>query len=165
MAVKELIQDPISSDYGARVWHNGRVPVVFKRPRQSLLVRVPYQKNNRDWLLANGRSIEWKAQFKAWAVPRSRFEEVVRLCLGVYGQTYVIQAYRPLEKCAPACCNAVGYDCECSCLGKNHGSERELSHVVSETFAFERGERKLALRLLTQKGAAEARWGRNNVRR
>jgi hypothetical protein len=79
----------------------------------------------------------------------------IRLCLGVYGQTYVIQRDRPLQKCAPACWNAVGYDCECSCLGENHGSETPLAHVVSDTFAFQRGGRKLALRLLTRKGAPD----------
>ena len=40
---------PISPDYGARVWRNGRIPVVYKPGRhESLLVRVPYQQNNRD---------------------------------------------------------------------------------------------------------------------
>jgi hypothetical protein len=136
-------------DEGLRVWRNGAIPVVYQPGgRRPLLVRLPYREGNRDWLLANGRSIAWRARWKAWEVPRSRFDEIIGLALERFESCWVIQEYRPLEKCAPACWNAMGYECQCSCLGANHGSGRQLEHVVDETFAFEWGERKLSCRLL-----------------
>lgn len=140
-----------------RIWRNKYIPVVYKpQGKDPLLVRVPYAPNNRDWLLSNGRSIAWIAQFKAWEIPRSRFNEVVELCLDRWLQVYIIEAYRELEKCAPACWNATGYDCECSCMGANHGSGQPLDHVVSDTFAFEWKERQLACRLVQRHQQARA---------
>jgi hypothetical protein len=141
--------ESITRPSGARIWRNGTVPVVYKPTgKQPLLVRLPFRQGNRDWILANGRKIEWRSRWKAWQVPRSRFDGIVELALDRFGSCWLIQEYRPLEKCCPACWNAIGYECECSCLGANHGSGRELEHVVNETFAFEWGEHKLSCRLL-----------------
>lgn len=144
-----------------RIWRNGRIPVVYRPGGQEyLLVRLPlFQRvrhpdgsihpQNIIWLRGERkRRIDWNRQFRAWEIVPSRFNDVVDRCLNRYGSTYVIQQYRPLEKCAPACWNAEGYHCECSCLGANHGSGIALKHVVSETFAFEWGNRQLAVRLL-----------------
>jgi hypothetical protein len=140
----------ISGVAAQRIWHNGTVPVIFKRlAKQSLVVRLPYAEDNRVWLQGNGRRIQWHRVWKAWEVPRSRFNNCVQLVLARHGRCYVIQEYRPLETCAPACWNAIGADCECSCLGANHGSGNSLANEVSETFAFEYGGKMLACRLLT----------------
>lgn len=140
------------------VWRNNKVPVVFKptAPRD-VMVHLPIIRssaewfNYRDWLLGRGRKIRWLQRYGAFELPRGRFDEVVGLVLAFYGSVYIIQESRPLEKCAPACWNAKGYDCECSCLGSNHGSGRDLEHVISETCAFEWGERRLSCRLLKRK--------------
>jgi hypothetical protein len=135
-----------------QVWRNSRIPVVYKPGgRESLLVRVPYAEDNYEWLRGEGKRIGWCPQFRAWEIPRSRFNDVVERCLQRYAKAYVIEGYRELEKCAPACWNAIGYDCQCSCMGAHHGSGQELQHIVSDTFAFEWGVRKLACRLLEGK--------------
>jgi hypothetical protein len=147
-----MLASEITSRDAAQIWRNNLIPVIYKPTGAgSLLVRVPYADDNRDWLLGEGRQIRWLGQFRAWEIPRSRFEDMVARMLWRYAKTYVIQAFRHLEKCAPACWNAMGYDCECSCLGANHGSGQALTHVVSETFAFDWGERRLACRLLERK--------------
>jgi cell filamentation protein len=62
-----------------------------------------------------------------------------------YGKVYVVQAFAHFEKCAPACWNATGFQCECSCMGQNHGSHASGDWwIVSETFAIRREGRELA---------------------
>jgi hypothetical protein len=146
----------ISEADAIRIWRNKKTPVVFV-PEESgdIVVRIPYaglDRDDRTWLLGSGRKINWAAKWRAWQLPRGRFNEIVSLIVREYGRLYLIQAYRPLQKCAPACWDARGPLCVCSCLGANHGSGQELEHVVSEIYAFERGERKLACRLLEKKG-------------
>ena len=66
-----------------------------------------------------------------------------------FGRVYVIQPYREFEKCAPACWNATGFTCECSCMGKNHGSmPGGRWWVVADTFAIQWQGRRLACRLI-----------------
>jgi len=37
--------------------------------------------------------------------------------LAKYSKVYVIQPYREQEKCSPTCQNAIGHECQCSCMG------------------------------------------------
>jgi hypothetical protein len=56
--------------------------------------------------------------------------------LAKYSKVYIIQPYREHEKCAPACQNAIGHECQCSCMGLYHGAGNDGSWFeVSETFA------------------------------
>ena len=80
----------------------------------------------------------------------SWYDWLARRLLYKYSAVYLIQLYREQQKCAPACWNAEGLHCECSCMGENHGSGHpgERWREVSETFAFEWGPTKYACRLL-----------------
>lgn len=134
------------------IWMQKRIPVVFRRTIEpKLLVRFPYAEDN-FWMLRGERARKpmWNKWFKAWEVPLSWFDNMIQIALNKFGQCYVIQRYREMQKCASACWNAVGYDCECSCLGANHGSGQpdESWHEVSETFAYSWGPRRYACRLL-----------------
>lgn len=102
-----------------RIWRQGDIPVVFKRRHPlPVLVRVPFAVGNKDWLRDGRRNIpNWNSQFKAWETPTAWFDSVIKLCLRRYAQAYVIQLYREQQKCAPACWNAEGFHCECSCMG------------------------------------------------
>jgi len=68
----------------------------------------------------------------------SWYDWLARRLLYKYSAVYLIQLYREQQKCAPACWNAEGLHCECSCMGENHGSGHpgERWREVSETFAF-----------------------------
>jgi hypothetical protein len=96
---------------------------------------------------------EWNSQYSAWEVPQAWFESVIKLCLRRYKKCYVIQLHRELQVCAPACWNAKGIDCECSCMGDNHGSGHPEGrwYEIDETLAVSWGVQKYACRLVSMK--------------
>lgn len=143
-----------------QVWGQKALPVIFLgAPDYPLLVKLPYAEGNRDWLQDDRRSHpKWISTEKAWSIPKSWFDDTVRRCLERYRSVYVIQAIRETEKCAPACVNAVGVECTCSCLGANHGSGISLHtwFVVSDAFAVRHGPVRYAVRLLRPYASAAA---------
>src|SRR5271163_981890 len=105
------------------------IPVVLRRTgkRERLRVKLPYADDNRKWL-RNGRRTD-PAWFDAngdrpgyWEVPKAWFNDFVDRALERYGKVYIIQPYRAVEICSPACQNAVGHECQCSCMGEHHGT-------------------------------------------
>src|SRR5690606_1987750 len=65
-------------------------------------------------------------------------------------------AIRAQQKCAPACWNAEGFHCECSCMSENHGGGHPGGswYKVSETFAVSWGAQRYSCRHLKIKGAS-----------
>jgi len=102
------------------IWRQGQIPAIFKRSRPlPVLLRVPFAQGNLEWLRDDRRTKpQWNGQFKAWEIPTTWFDSVIRLSLKRYRAVYVIQLYREQQKCAPACWNAEGFHCECSCMGE-----------------------------------------------
>lgn len=139
-----------------QIWNQPSIPVILRRndkgerPR----IRLPFDQNNRTWLQAGRRTqVIWNGPEKCWEIPKKWFNDFVRDALTRYGRLYVVQPYQEQEKCAPACWNAVGHECQCSCMGANHGAgDDERWFEVSETFATRWGERYLACRLMIRKG-------------
>ena len=126
------------------VWNQDKIPVVLRRAGkgQKLRTRLPFATDNRAWLQNDRRTNPvWVAKGRYWELPKAWFNDFVERALNRYGEVYLFQPYREQEKCAPACQNAVGHECQCSCMGANH--------EVSETFSFRWGEQELACRLLT----------------
>lgn len=136
------------------IWHQKQIPVIFRRAKgRPLLVKLPPSKENPcDWIRdENQRIPQWNRQFKCWEVPHAWLNRLVRRLLDRYGKVYLIQPLKVLEKCAPACWNATGFECECSCMGQNHGSASGADwYVVAETFAFRWQTRELACRLIVK---------------
>ncbi|MDN3588459.1 hypothetical protein QWY86_17380 [Pedobacter aquatilis] len=119
-----------------------------------LLMRLPYKEGNRSWLKHYGRiNPQWIVTKKHWELPQAWFNDLVSRSLTRFGKLYIIQPYREQEKCAPACWNAQGHECQCSCMGANHGSQSEGNgwFVVSDTFATRWNSIELACRLLVKK--------------
>lgn len=137
------------------VWNQTQTPVVLRRggKGQRLRIRLPFADDNRRWLQADKRTAaNWEPTHKCWEVPKAWFNEFVESALHRYGALYVIQPYREQEKCAAACLNATGHECQCSCMGANHGAGNDGSWFeVSETFATRWGEQHLACRLMVAK--------------
>ena len=138
------------------IWGQKEIPVLY-RPGSGklLLVRLPYAVTNRPWLKGDHRNQpEWVAEHKCWQTPKAWFEDIVKRSLGKYRRIYVIQPFNTQEKCAPACWNALGAECECSCMGANHGSGNPSGkwHIVSETLAVQWGEKQYSCRLLVPTG-------------
>ena len=135
------------------IWEQCAIPVVLRRdgPGDLLRVRLPFGADNR-WWLRNGRirNPAWVGGKECyWELPKSWFNDFVDRALVRYGKVYVIQPYREKEVCAPACWNAVGHECQCSCMGANHGSGNCNGFFeVSDNFAVRWGKRELACRLI-----------------
>jgi hypothetical protein len=141
-----------------RVWRQQEVPVVLRRSIEfPLLVKAPFDIGNAEWL-RNGqqRKPEWDQKYKAWQIPKAWFERAIKLCLKRYSKCYVIQIHREQQVCAAACWNAQGADCECSCMGANHGSGHPGGrwYEIDETLAVSWGEQTYACRLLRSCDAA-----------
>lgn len=135
-----------------RVWNQHEVPVILRRTGkgQLLRTRLPYADSNRTWL-QDGRRISptWISSKHYWELPKAWFNDIVERALRTYGQIYVIQPYREQETCSPACLNASGHECQCSCMGRNHGAGNDGSWFeISETFATRWGDQMLACRLM-----------------
>jgi hypothetical protein len=140
------------------VWKQGliSIPVILRRggKGESLRVRLPYGQDNRQWL-QNGKrtSPTWfpDPTKQYWETPKAWFNDLVERSLAKYKKTYIIQPYREQEKCAPACMNALGHECQCSCMGANHGAGNDGSWFeVSDTFATRWSGQQLACRLVNR---------------
>lgn len=138
-----------------RVWSQNAIPVVLRRngKGEKLRVRLPYSENNRGWLQDGRRtSPAWSSKNKCWELPKNWFNNLVTQALHRYGRLYVIQPYREQEKCSPKCLEATGHECQCSCMGANHGAGNDDSWFeVNETFATRWGGRNLACRQMVKR--------------
>jgi hypothetical protein len=136
-----------------RIWNQPRIPVVLRRggKGQLLRVRVPISVGAFDWLKDSRRfSPVPNADLRCWELPKAWFNDFVTRSLKRFGRVYIVQPYREHETCSPACLNARGFECECSCMGANHGVGSDGSWFeVSDTFAVRSLEPQLACRLLT----------------
>ncbi|RYC17651.1 hypothetical protein [Ciceribacter ferrooxidans] len=139
------------------VWRQRKIPVIIRRDEkgEKLRVRLPYAENNRQWLNTVGKStVTWIDNKSYWELPKNWFNDFVNRALERYGKLYVIQPYREQEKCARKCMEATGHECNCSCMGRNHGAGINGSWFeVSETFATRWGEKEIACRLMVSKAA------------
>jgi hypothetical protein len=137
----------------SEIWSQRRVPVAYRSGEKGdpLWVRLPYRADNYDWLRGpRTRKPKWDADRKFWTVPTAWFDELVESAAHRYGSVYVIQPHRRMEKCAPACWNAAGIQCSCSCLSLNHGEghPRGRWYEISDALAVQWNDRELYWRLL-----------------
>lgn len=137
-----------------RVLTQSRIPVLIRRDKQPLRAQLPYSLQNRSWLQQFGkRNPIWRSTDKQWELPAAWFARLLELAVAKFGRAYVIQPYNEQEVSAPACWNARGDICECSCMGVNHGSEHPGGRwkVFDEAFATRWKGSQLACRLIGQR--------------
>ena len=140
-----------------KVWNQENYPVIFKQPKgKPLLIRIPsYQPGShkdRIWIQeGHQHRSSWLTNYTCWSTPKSWFDSLVKRGLEKYQGVYVIQLFKEQQKCAPACWNATGFECECSCMGENHGMGQPKGrwYIVNETCAVSWGEKQYAYKLLT----------------
>ncbi len=141
------------------IWRAVPIPVLLRKgDGHPLQIKLPGDPDNimwrmsaQHWIRAGRRNIpKWDARYKCWEVPAAWLNSLVQQLLRQFKKFYLIQPYRAQEKCAPACFNAKGHDCQCSCMGENHGQGGPGAgwFVVSETFATKWGKEHLACRLM-----------------
>lgn len=139
-----------------RIWKKQKqLPVILRRSKPPILIKLPDSNDNQSWLKdAHIRWPWWNTKLECWEVPQTWFDEVITRAARRWGAVYVIQLHREQQKCAPACWNAQGFHCECSCMGENHGSGKPDGkwYEVSDTLALQWGDKKYACRLITASG-------------
>lgn len=142
-----------------RVWNQKAVPVLLRRESGKLRLRLQISNDpirwfgsTQNWVRADRHTIpEWFPKLRFWEVPASWYNDLVKQMLDYFGSVYVIQPYREQEVCAEQCWNAKGHDCQCSCMGANHGQGKHGDWLeISETFATRWGSLEMACRLLTK---------------
>ncbi len=147
--------DTTDLDKIKRIWSQPVIPVIYRQAKgKPLSLKLPYHADNRVWLQNGGRTKpKWDKERKHWVLPYAWLNRLVESTLHRWGKLYIIQPYRVQEKCAPACWNAEGYECQCSCMGENHGMGDPGGKwfVVDDTFATKWGEQEYACRLLVKK--------------
>jgi hypothetical protein len=136
------------------VWEQRTIPVVLRRGGlgEKLRVRLPESDDEFEWLRNCRPRKPIKVEDKDfWELPKKWFNDLVERSLDRFGRIYIIQPYRNQEKCAPACQNARGHECNCSCMGEHHGAGNDGSWFeVSDAFSTRWQDRELACRLLTK---------------
>jgi hypothetical protein len=143
-----------------RIWNQQKFPVLLRREQGRLRVRVPYDPKDILWLgrtqywLRSGRHNipEWFPVEHYWEVPANWFNALIQQLLNRFSGVYVIQPFREQEVCASQCWNAKGHECECSCMGANHGQGKHGQWLeISETFATRWGPSEIACLFMTKK--------------
>lgn len=117
-----------------KVWQQDKIPVVLRRTGKGerLRLRVPLELSPAfKWLEKLGKVYpRWSGTpTYYWEVPKSWFDNFVNAALKTFGQVYIIQPYREQEICSHSCRHAVGHECECSCMGANHGAGNEVGSM------------------------------------
>jgi hypothetical protein len=137
------------------VWMQKNIPVIYRKGKGfPLFLKLPYKEDNRIWLKNKKRNDpKWIGDKKYWEIPKTWFDDTVNRSLERWGSLHIIQPHAAHEKCAPACWAATGHECQCSCLGENHGTENPQGRwfIVSDTFAVKYESKELACRLLHKK--------------
>ncbi|MEO9896240.1 MAG: hypothetical protein ABJD13_07710 [Paracoccaceae bacterium] len=144
-----------SSEHLKAVWAQIKIPVILRRTGngEKLRMRSPDGLIDDSWLTGSKqRRLTWISHERCFEAPKLWFNHLVERCLEGWKAVYVIQPYREQEKCSPACMNATGHECQCSCMGMNHGAGNDGSWFeVTEAFATRWGERELACRLMVRR--------------
>lgn len=144
-----------------KIWNQREVPVIIRRPDKEKRHRVrlpPSDKAGETWLRGDRRLYpQWIVSLRCWEIPKAWFNDFVNRSLERYGKVYVIQPYKEQEKCDRRCLEAKGHECQCSCMGANHGAGDDGSwFFVSDTFACRWTEGYFACRLMEKKTSSNA---------
>lgn len=137
----------------------GTPVILMTRKGEPLWVIMPFARDNYTWLQGSHRRayqhrLPGKRPF--WSVPKSWLDDLTRRFVARFGACYLVQRHHEREVCAPACWDAQGLECQCSCMGEHHGEGHPGGrwYEVSETFAFTSGSMQLHYKLIRAKAPA-----------
>jgi hypothetical protein len=152
-----VVPIPDPPEIARQLWEQKKLPVIYRPKEGKLLVKLPYRKDNRDWMRRKKgtHQPEYHEEGQYWITPRSWFDRLLRQSMVRYGGAYTIRPVKDMAICARKCWNAKGPDCDCSCEGRNHGKEvgEQGWHEISETLAIAWGSAKLRCCLVLPTGA------------
>jgi len=87
-------------------------------------VRMPYAVGNRAFIhrtLGSSVRPDWNKLEKQWEIARQHMRDVVEALAERFGVVEVTIDFRSTSRCDIRCRDAEGDDCDCQCLGENHG--------------------------------------------
>lgn len=102
------------------------VPRVVLPVRGRIFVRMPYRKGNRDWIKqVTGKKTrpDWNRDRQRWEISRAHLGIILKALLFRFDVVDFFREYKTTQRCDIRCLSATGHDCECSCMGKHHGSK------------------------------------------
>lgn len=91
-----------------------------------LAVVMPFARGTRYWLrevCGPGTRPEWDRGRGAWLVARPHFRKVVEALARRYGSCEVLVDHNVASMCGAWCRDAEGDECDCACMGENHGGQ------------------------------------------
>jgi len=148
-------------EHAKAAWNQHSVPVILRRKRTRegnpvLRIRLPRRHTNYGVLKGDkpqNRNPEYRSEGDFWEIPYSRLNDIVRILVAYYGQVILMQPVKHRQVCARACMEAAGFECECSCLGANHGSNNMDSSwfEVDDTYAVMYRDEEVSLRVISKK--------------
>jgi hypothetical protein len=99
---------------------------------------MPYgDGTNRRWLhqeLGSRIRPEWNKPHQRWEIARTHLYDLVVALADRFGVVDVFLEHSLTQVCDKRCREAVGDDCECSCVGEHHGGGSWLGWAeVGET--------------------------------
>ncbi len=90
-----------------------------------VIAKIPAKKGNRRWLRKTVRVRSPQLDGDRWTLPRSCLVRLVTGAVDRYGFIVLWRDMSRLSRCTRACLEAVGAECDCSCLGEHHGQDAE----------------------------------------
>jgi hypothetical protein len=85
---------------------------------------MPYELGNRAWIHQElGYQIrpEWNRTARRWEIARQHMRTVVEALAERFGIVEVTIDFRTTSRCDSRCRDAEGDECDCQCVGENHG--------------------------------------------
>ena len=148
------------------IGNGGSRLVLLRRdgPTEKHRVRLPetvfgpvgaYSEEGFKWLKNSRRNNPtWSDEGRYWEIPKAWLNDTVRRALSEFGSLYIVQPYVETEVCSPSCRDAKRFECNCTCMGVNHGSKNHSGWLdITDAFSVKFGGRHVASRLLTKKPA------------
>lgn len=103
---------PASPAPAAKIWLPQEGQVVAK---------IPPRKGNYRWLHQTLGIRSPNLEGDRWHLPRNCLIKLVTAAIDRYGYVAVYRDMSKLSRCTRMCLEAMGMECDCSCLGSHHG--------------------------------------------
>jgi hypothetical protein len=101
----------------------GPVPMVWLPLQGQVTAKIPARKGNFRWLHETLGIKSPELNGDRWTLPRSCLVRLVTAAVDRYGFVVLWRDMSKLSRCTRACLEAVGAECDCSCMGAHHGQD------------------------------------------
>ncbi|SCD43437.1 endonuclease domain-containing protein [Streptomyces sp. SA3_actG] len=131
-----------------------KVPMLWLPREGEVVAKLPPRKGNRAWLHHTVGIRSPKFAGDRWTLPRSSLSRLLMAAIDRYGTVVLCRDMNRLSKCNRTCLEAVGTECQCSCLGLSHGQDSQHWYTsVGDAAVADFGEFKRAAVTYTPKGS------------